>query len=235
MKVKICGITTEMDGRLVANADANAVGVLVGITHRAEDQVTSDQARAIFDSLPPLVSRVLVTHLGDPEQVEQLARYVGADTIQLHWHITVDAVKQLRRELNGMKLIKAVHAEGDDPLDMARTFAPHVDAIVVDSLNLSENRVGGTGRTHDWTVSARSREVVSIPVILAGGLNPENVAEAIATVRPYAVDVNTGVEADRSTELKDGELVRSFVERAREAARRLRLTPTGDSLFSRSA
>lgn len=235
MRVKICGIVAETDGRLVAEEGADAVGVLVGIAHRAEDQVSSDQARRIFKSLPPLVSRVLVTHLGDPSQVAQLARYVGADTVQLHWHITVRAIEQLRRELDGIKLIKTVHANGDDPIGMALTFAPHVDGLLIDSLNLAENRVGGTGLTHDWTISARIRELVSLPVILAGGLNPENVPEAIAAVRPYAVDVNTGVEVNRSTGLKDRELVRTFFDRAHEAARRLALTPVDSALFYRSA
>jgi phosphoribosylanthranilate isomerase len=111
-----------------------------------------------------------------------------------------------------MAIIKAVHVEGEDSIEVARQAAPYADAILLDTR--TEARLGGTGLTHDWAISRRIRDAVAAtPVILAGGLTPGNVTGAIRQVRPYAVDVNSGVSLQRGR--KSPALVEAFVRAAR--------------------
>jgi phosphoribosylanthranilate isomerase len=124
----------------------------------------------------------------------------------------ISDLRRLRALVPGVTLIKAVHVTGEDALGSALAYAPDADALVLDSR--TADRLGGTGLTHDWSVSARIVAAVApLPVYLAGGLTPENVAEAVARVRPAGVDVNSGVEdADGR---KDAAKMRAFVDRAR--------------------
>jgi phosphoribosylanthranilate isomerase len=126
-------------------------------------------------------------------------------------------LRRLRVLAPGVRLIKAVHVTGEDALGRALAFAADVDALLVDSR--TADRLGGTGRTHDWAVSARIVAAVApLPVYLAGGLRPENVREAVAQVRAAGVDVNTGVEHVDGR--KDPARMREFVSRAKAGLQR---------------
>ena len=107
----------------------------------------------------------------------------------------MSALDELRIRLSGVKIIQVIHVRGEESVEEAASVAPHVDAVLLDSgdPSLRVKELGGTGRIHDWSLSRRIRESVEVPVILAGGLDPDNVAEAIRVVRPYAVDVCGGV------------------------------------------
>ena len=142
-----------------------------------------------------------------------LAKELGVTTIQLHGDTTPQEAKEVRRELPYMKLYKAIHVTRIEAIQNAETYADVVDAVILDTINVSTNQVGGTGQTHDWSISAQIVKGLSIPVILAGGLNPDNVAEAIKQVQPFAVDVNSGVK--NADGYKDFEKLKSFIERAK--------------------
>ena len=140
--------------------------------------------------------------------------------------MTIPDLRRLRALAPGMRLLKAVHVTGEDALGRALSYAGAADALVLDSR--TADRLGGTGLTHDWSVSARIVEAVTpLPVYLAGGLRPENVGEAVARVRPAGVDVNSGVE-DASGR-KDAQKMREFVARARAGCNGSTARPRGTS------
>ena len=210
--VKICGIQSREEARAALDCGATALGFLIGLTHRAEDAIGAAEARAIIDQLPSEAEAVLVTHLRDPERVAHLSATIGVRTIQVHDDMTIPDLQRLRVLASGARLLKAVHVTGEDALGRALSYAGAADALVLDSR--TADRLGGTGLTHDWSVSARIVEAVTpLPVYLAGGLRPENVGEAVARVRPAGVDVNSGVEDARGR--KDAQKMREFVARAR--------------------
>jgi phosphoribosylanthranilate isomerase len=209
--VKVCGIRTREEADAALDCGATALGFLVGLTHRAEDEIDEAQARGIVRRLPAGAEAVLVTHLLDPVQVAGLAASIGARTVQVHGDMAVADLRRLRALAPGARLLKALHVTGKDAIGRALDYAADVDALVLDSR--TADRLGGTGQTHDWSVSARIVAAVApLPVYLAGGLRPENVAEAVARVRPAGVDVNSGVE-DASGR-KDAAKMRAFVARA---------------------
>ena len=213
MKVKICGNTNLEDAALAVSADADGLGFLIGLGYPTDDEITVPQAAAIIAAVPPLVATVLVTHRGDAAWVIETCRSIGANTIQLHAVFNPAEVPRLRAELRGVKLIKAVQVRGVESIAEAAEASKYYDAILVDSATAT--RIGGTGQTHDWSISSRIVKTARVPVILAGGLTPENVREAVITVKPYAVDVNSGVEFPNGR--KSPERVRAFVRQAHEA------------------
>ena len=137
---------------------------------------------------------------------------MGTSTIQVHDDMAIPDLRRLRALAPGARLLKAVHVTGEEALGHALAYAAVADALVLDSR--TADRLGGTGRTHDWSVSARIVAAVApLHVYLAGGLTPENVAEAVERVRPAGVDVNSGVEDAHGR--KDAAKMRAFVERSR--------------------
>jgi len=120
------------------------------------------------------------------------------NTIQICDRLSPGSHVSLRRSLPGVSLVQVIHVNGPEAVDEAMSVAPHVDAILLDSGNqsLPVKELGGTGRTHDWKFSAQIREQVDVPLFLAGGLRPENVRDAIQAVRPFAVDVCSGLRTN---------------------------------------
>ncbi|MEV4236320.1 phosphoribosylanthranilate isomerase [Nocardia sp. NPDC049737] len=213
VRAKICGIRSEDDLRIALAAGADAIGLISGITHFSEDALDAEHAEALSRLVPPFVTRVLVTHLEDAAAIVNLADRIGVDAIQVHGLVAIDTVREVRKTAGGRKIIKAVHVTGPEATDAARQAAADCDAVLLDSR--TADRLGGTGRTHDWSVSAAivtALHELGCPVILAGGLAPDNVADAIARVRPFAVDVNSGVET--ATGAKQSEACAAFVAAA---------------------
>jgi phosphoribosylanthranilate isomerase len=120
---------------------------------------------------------------------------LGVNTIQICDRLQSGTHDDLRQALPGIAIIQVIHVTGSESIEEAVSVAPHVHGLLVDSGNQSKaiKELGGTGRIHDWVISRRIRELVDVPVFLAGGLNPENVAEAIQQVEPFGVDVCNGV------------------------------------------
>jgi len=215
VRVKICGVTSLAEARLAEQNGADAVGLLVGRLHVAPDFVEPNVARDIALSLPPFIVPVLVTHLETRQELSVLASTIPCPVIQLHSDLSASTLRDLRAQLCPKKIIGKVSVEDDTAVDRVREIERFVDAIVLDSRDPTTDRVGGTGIVHDWSVSARIVSASSVPIILAGGLTPENVATAIATVRPWGVDVNSGVETREGA--KSEERIRRFVMAVRNA------------------
>lgn len=214
MRVKLCGIRQEKDLAAVVAADADAAGFLVGQLHASDDFILPSTAARLASQLPPYIAPVLVTHLRRAADIASLVAKTGIRTVQLHGGVTFDEVRALRDSLPlNSKVILAVHVV-DATLDpQPEEFYPLVDAILLDSRDRATGQVGGTGRVHDWHVSADLVGRCPRPVILAGGLNPGNVAQAIRAVRPFAVDANSGLKGEDGA--RDPEKCRAFVALAK--------------------
>lgn len=182
---------------MAINHGASAVG-LVSAMPSGPGPIADDLIAEIAGRLPPAVGSFLLTCQQNAESIIDQQRRLRVNTIQLCDSVEPGAHRRLREALPGISLVQVIHVTGSEAIDEATSLAPFVDAILLDSGNpaLPVKELGGTGRTHDWKISARIREAVSVPVFLAGGLNPTNVAEAIRQVRPFGVDVCSGVRTD---------------------------------------
>jgi len=208
-RVKICGITGPEDRDAAIAAGADAVGIINGVTVETPREVDDQTAVELAAGVPPLVTSVLVTM---PDAVQKAVRRVETvrpDVVQVHGGLTPAELGALDRRVDA-KVVAVVDATRDDIED----YADAADALLVDSVDAGGG--GGTGETHDWD---RTREIVADldgPVVLAGGLTPDNVAEAVETVDPFGVDVASGVESAGG--VKDHDAIRRFVTRAKRAS-----------------
>jgi phosphoribosylanthranilate isomerase len=208
--IKICGLRSYEEARLALDCGATAFGFLVGLSYATADQISPENAAGIIGKLPENADTVIVTHQTDPEKAAALARITGGHTLQVHGDMPPAGVRKLAALAPDLRLIKAVHVSGPESIEAAAAYAGIAHALLLDTRTV--DRLGGTGRTHDWSISARIVAAVPVPVYLAGGLTPENISDAIERVRPAGVDVNSGVK-DSAGE-KDAEKVSLFVSRA---------------------
>ena len=217
MRVQIAGVSTLEEALATAEAGADALGFTVRLPHGVHDGLTEAKARGIVAALPPFVASVAISYVETPRQAVELCRYLGVSTLQLHGPFPTQELPLIRAGLPHLKLIRAVHVTGPEALAQARSLARHVDALILDTFDPASGRHGATGKTHDWGLSRQIVSEVRVPVILAGGLTPDNVAAAIAAVQPWGVDVHSGVENPDGTRNLDK--VRAFIARAKGAGR----------------
>lgn len=205
-RVKVCGFTDEGDLAAAVEAGVDAVGLIAGVTVETPRAISLTAASRLAETVPPLVTTVLVTMPTDAGQARDRIERVDPDVVQVHG-LDPEAVAAL--EDTAADVIVSV-----DPTDARLdAHAAAADALLVDSIDAEGG--GGTGETHDWERTREIVESLDVPVILAGGLTPENVAEAVETVDPFAVDVASGVE--REGGVKDHDAIAQFVERATTA------------------
>jgi phosphoribosylanthranilate isomerase len=211
VRVKICGITRKEDLNAATAAGADAVGFVVGVTSSPRNLSLAD-AEKLMRRVPPFVKSVLVTV---PASLEELVATCGAlnpDAVQIHGE-NLQEFGAIRDKLPNTLLIGAVKANAEDAVDKATEAVKMVDAVHLDSF--ANGKYGGTGIVHDWNASKSiKRAIYPKPLILAGGLTPENVAEAVHTVEPYAVDVSSGVEHQPG--IKDHQKMVEFVKKAKD-------------------
>ena len=202
--VKVCGITNLEDALAAIDAGADMLGF--NFYARSPRRVTPAEARAVIERLPRSVSCVGVfVNEPSPEAVLEIARESGVSAVQMHG----DETPEFCRALEGLTTIKALRVGKGYGVETAESF--HTDAVLLDAY--VADAFGGTGHTFDWTLARATREVVP-RLFLAGGLKVENVAAAIESVAPYAVDVCSGVET--SPGRKSLQLMRRFVAAVRE-------------------
>jgi phosphoribosylanthranilate isomerase len=203
VRCKLCGIRSEADLEVAVQAGADAVGFICGVTHVTEDALSRDAARALAKETPPYISTVLVTHLETASEILRLAHSIAVDTIQVHGLVDVDTLAEVFSNSSGFRVTKAVHVTDEGAIDEARRYLEICDALHLDSR--THDRLGGTGQAHDWSISRRivklAEEQAGKPVVLSGGLRPENLAAAIEAVGAYAVDVNSGIENENGDKM----------------------------------
>jgi len=196
-RIKVCCISSVDEAWTAVRAGASALG-LVSAMPSGPGVIGDALIAEIAARVPPGVATFLLTCATDVDAIVRQQRTARVNTLQLVDAVPPDVYPVLRAELPGIALVQVIHVRGPESVDEAREVAPQVDAILLDSGNPSAavKELGGTGRVHDWEVSCRIREAVDVPVYLAGGLRPENVAEAVARVGPFGLDVCSGVRTD---------------------------------------
>ncbi|WP_214020414.1 phosphoribosylanthranilate isomerase [Methanoculleus sp.] len=212
MRVKFCGTASLADMRCAIEAGCDAMGFIMGVTHRSSDFVTPAEAAKMIQQLPPFIEPVAVTHLQETEDLIGLVRDSRCTTLQIQNTVEPSKIDVIRDSLPYLKIVKAVHVTGESAIKTGKLYEPYADALILDTR--TKEKIGGTGIPHDWNISAKIVANSAIPVILAGGLKPENVRGAIRKVRPYGVDVHTGIKKDG---VRNPEKTLAFAREARNA------------------
>lgn len=196
-RLKVCCIASEGEAALAVRLGADALG-LVGAMPSGPGPIDDELIARIARSVPAPVATFLLTSRTDPDDVVSHVLGAGVNTVQL-----VDAVPDatyaaLRKHAPAVRIVQVLHVCDEGVLNEARRLHDHVDVFLLDSGRpcAAVKELGGTGRTHDWQISARLVSQVRRPVFLAGGIRPENVREAIRTVRPFGIDLCTGVRTE---------------------------------------
>jgi len=192
--IKICCIKNHREAGLAVSAGASAIGLVSAMPSGPgviDEELIADIARVI----PPPVSTFLLTSKLSAEEIIDQHIRCRTNVIQLVDALPLSELKKLGKKLPGIKLVQVIHVSDEESIKEANTYTGLADALLLDSGNrqLPVKELGGTGRIHDWRISRRICEMVSMPVFLAGGLNALNVREAVDRVKPFAVDVCSGV------------------------------------------
>lgn len=192
--MKVCCIRSIEEARLAIRLGASALG-LVSEMPSGPGPIDESLITEIAAQVPPPIATFLLTSRTDADGIVEQQRRCGVNTVQICDRVADGTHAELRRSLPGVSIVQVVHVAGQESVEEALRASVQVDALLLDSGNqsLPTKELGGTGRTHDWSVSAQIVRQARVPVFLAGGLRPSNVAAAIRTVRPFAVDLCTGV------------------------------------------
>ncbi len=197
IRFKICCIASIQEAQMAIDAGASALG-LVGHMPSGPGVISDQLIAEIAKNVPPPIATFLLTSETDPQRIIDHYRRCRTTAIQLVDLPAKGSWEILRNELPGIKLVQVIHVTDESSIQQAVNAAPFIDALLLDSGNpdLQIKELGGTGRTHNWQLSSKIVESVKSPVFLAGGLNATNVSEAIKAVKPFAVDVCSGVRTN---------------------------------------
>ncbi|MGV3722224.1 MAG: phosphoribosylanthranilate isomerase [Actinomycetota bacterium] len=211
-RIKICCIASVEEAELAIRCGASAIG-LVSEMPSGPGVIPDDAITEIAARVPPGVDSFLLTCAQDPKTIIEQQRRAGVPVVQLCDSLPSPAYAVLRRAMPGVRLVQVIHVTGPESVSEALAAAPHVHALLLDSgrPGLAVKELGGTGRVHDWSVSREIRDCCHVPLYLAGGLRPDNVADAVNQVEPFGLDVCTGVRTDGRL---DAVKLRAFVEAA---------------------
>jgi phosphoribosylanthranilate isomerase len=216
MLVQIYEVQTPEEARVLASLGVDHIGMLVG-DGAFPRELSTGQANAIFAAVPAGKKRVALSLSADPEEVARVARETRPDIIQLQAAIadfSVEMTRAFRSRFPEIPIMRAIPVIDEASIEIARSYQGVADFLLLDSYDPATRQFGALGRAHDWNISRRIVHDVGIPVILAGGLGPENVAAAIAAVHPAGVDSKTRTDRADGT-AKDLAKVRDFVTAAR--------------------
>jgi phosphoribosylanthranilate isomerase len=214
IRVKICCISSEDEARIAIDSGASAVG-LVARMPSGPGPISDELIRQIAKTIPPPVATFMLTSETSVEKIIEHHYRTNTNTIQIVDKLYKGTYAELKSELPDIKIVQVIHVIDDGSVEEALAISGMVDAILLDSGNpkLKIKELGGTGRVHNWKLSRQIVETVKCPVFLAGGLNPDNVRQAIDEVQPFAVDVCSGVRTDGHLDRKKVEM---FIRNATE-------------------
>jgi len=214
MNIQMAGIRNVKDALMCVECGVNIIGLLVGQAYASDDFISKELAKQIKDSLPKNIKTTLITHLEKANDIIEIAQFIDVDYIQLHSYIKESEVELIHEALPNKKLLRLVHIGSDGTILNDISNFKYVDFYFTDSINKQTNQFGGTGLTHSLQTDKLLIEKLNKPVFIAGGLTPENVAEAIKLCKPYGVDVNSGCRAKDGG--RDKQKVIAFVNNARD-------------------
>lgn len=215
--VQIAGVIDAAEAEMLQQCGIRYLGFPLRLPVHRED-LTETEAAAIIKSLAPPLFGVVITYLDQASEIAAFCHALGARIVQIHGDIERNELKRLKTLDPNLIIIKSLVIGMHDDKALEATVnavSPFVEAFITDTFDPKTGASGATGKTHDWRVSRRLVELADKPVILAGGLTPENVKRAILEVRPAGVDSHTGVED--SSGRKSREKVRKFLSEASEA------------------
>ena len=212
-RVKVCCISSLSEAETAVDLGADALG-LVGDMPSGPGIISDELARDIAAAVPPPVATFLLTSRTGGAEIAEHAGYCGCSAVQVVRHIDPAEHEVIRARQPSIRRVQVIHVEDAGALELIADYAAYVDAFLLDSGRpaAATPELGGTGRTHDWSVSRDFVAKARRPVFLAGGLKPANVAEAIATVRPYGLDLCSGV---RNEDRLERDLLRTFMKEVR--------------------
>ena len=212
-RIKVCCIQSPSEAKLVFKLGVDAIG-LVSEMPSGPGIIPPERILEITRLIPPSIDGFVLTRLTNSWDLIDLIRSVKNRTIQLVDKLGAGNYMEIRSSIPCVKIVQVVHVNNEDAIDIALKVDPFVDAILLDSGNPEAlvPEFGGTGRVHDWSISREIVKHVESPVFLAGGLNPDNIAEAISIVNPFGVDVCNGVRTDGKLDL---EKLNQFVSNVR--------------------
>jgi len=198
-KVKVCCINSLEEAKLAIRSGASAIG-LVSEMPSGPGVISESKIAEVASQVPEYVDTFLLTSQVTADEILAQHDRCKTTTIQLVDSVSEDVHRVVKETLPHIKLVQVIHITGKESVEKARSMGPYVDALLLDSGNqsLEVKELGGTGRTHDWTISREIVESVSLPVYLAGGLNPGNVGQAVRQVQPYGLDVCSGLRSQGS-------------------------------------
>jgi phosphoribosylanthranilate isomerase len=197
IKVKICCIASIAEAKLAINAGADAIG-LVARMPSGPGPIADELIAEIAKTIPPQIFSFLLTSEQSSAKIIDHIKRTGVTTVQIVDDLNEGSYDHIRKELPQIKIVQVLHVNGEETIEQALQLQNHVDYFLLDSGNPKAEikTLGGTGKVHDWKISHRLVKQVDVPVFLAGGLNFENVRQAIEMVQPYGVDVCSGVRTN---------------------------------------
>jgi len=208
VRIKMCGTTRAEDAACAVNLGIDALGFI--FAEKSPRCVTPEQAAILIAALPPFVSRVGVFVNESLDTIESVAGTAGLTAIQLHGHESPEFCRELKKRQRALSVCKAFSIGKEHELPAIAGYTDTVDAVLLDTY--AKGQGGGTGKTFDW--GCIEELGIAVPLILAGGLNPENIEKAVRMVRPFAVDINSGVED--APGIKNHRLLADLVGRVRQ-------------------
>ncbi|WP_421789819.1 phosphoribosylanthranilate isomerase [Hyphobacterium sp.] len=202
---------------MAIQAGADALG-LVGPMPTGPGVISVEESAQIAKDVGPCVARFFLSSQETAEGLRDEARRAGAETVQIVRHVDPDELARLAEIDPALRRVQVIHVEDETAVDLIEAYTPHAQAFLLDSGRPSAAELGGTGRAHDWSISAEFVRRSPVPVFLAGGLNPDNVARAMSSVRPFGLDLCSGI---RTSGRLDPELLHAFMRAVRDTDKEL--------------
>ncbi|MEO1066496.1 MAG: phosphoribosylanthranilate isomerase [Pseudomonadota bacterium] len=215
IRIKICCIASRAEAQMAIDAGADALG-LVAQMPSGPGPISDAEISEIADFIPPPIASFLLTAEETAETISRHIETTRPTTVQIVSHIEELEARKLALLQPSVRRVQVIHVEDEGALQLIPRYAPHVHAFLLDSGRPSANtpQLGGTGRAHDWSISRAFVKASPLPVFLAGGLTADNVQDAIATVKPFGVDLCSGV---RTTEKLDQKKLSTFIKAVQSA------------------
>ena len=197
IRLKVCCISSAEEAQMAIDGGADALG-LVGSMPSGPGVISDELVREIASIVPPAVDTFLLTSRTTSEDIANHVNYCGTNTVQIVNHLNPLEYPELVARLPNTRIVQVIHIEDERALDLIAQYESYVHAFLLDSgrPNAETPELGGTGRTHDWSISSTFVQRSSKPVFLAGGLNPSNIKEAISEVAPFGVDLCSGIREE---------------------------------------
>ncbi len=213
VRIKICCIASVEEAKMAIEHGADALG-LVGKMPSGPGPIPDELITSIARIIHPPIASFLLSSEQSAKGIIKHVKRVHTNTVQIVDELTDGSYDEIRMSLPHLRIVQVIHVNGEESIEQAMRLQHHVDALLLDSGNpfAAVKTLGGTGKVHDWHISSELVRAVKVPVFLAGGLNANNVAKAIDVVKPFAVDVCSGV---RTAGKLDPQKLKAFIQAAR--------------------